>query len=422
MWPSIPCTISWSPQTAGDEASAARRVMTHADVAVAHRDRADRALRVRDVCDAVLDDGGKLDQGAEPARPHDTEWRPHADVVVCLRALRIGAVLSPTAASGGQYRRSTWDRTEQEANGTLAVADLLGGRHERPVGAGASRVPLRWRSLRAERSPMVARAPRTRRFVSPSTTVTCTAVGRWWDHGPGRRPVIVGAGSSPSWMSAVGQPRDASRSRRATPPRRGARRASSRLLGHSLRRRAACSSVPSRSSRISSREAGHDHALAEVAEPRARGAHRSRARARKAPGSATRRRVGSGKPPPKRGLTSVTCSSPPGSRKHWTFAGPMIASASATRAPKSTELCVLRRHALDRFAALRLDHRARIAARQRESRSQKTSNREFLARGTRPEPSNRRPSSAERTRAPSRSRRDECGAEPKPLRAFTSTG
>ena len=41
------------------------------------------------------------------------------------------------------------------------------------------------------------------------------------------------------------------------------------------------------------------------------------------------------------------------------FAGPQIGSASATRRPSVDQLRVLDRHALDRLAALRLDHRAR---------------------------------------------------------------
>ena len=68
---------------------------------------------------------------------------------------------------------------------------------------------------------------------------------------------------------------------------------------------------------------------------------------------------GSGNAPPKRGLTSVIGSEPSGSRKHWTFAGPTIPIVSATCGAVLDQLTVLEREALDRLAALRLDHRAR---------------------------------------------------------------
>src|SRR6478752_2436933 len=96
--------------------------------------------------------------------------------------------------------------------------------------------------LRAERLPIVTRAPRTRLSVSPSTTVTCTACAR--------RALRTGASGTGSavltvWtcvtvltasvltaevLTAPGRIR-----RRAVPLPRGAARAVSRLLGHRLR-------------------------------------------------------------------------------------------------------------------------------------------------------------------------------------------
>ena len=80
----------------------------------------------------------------------------------------------------------------------------------------------------------------------------------------------------------------------------------------------------------------------------------------RAQGSGCPRRAAAEKPPPKRGLTSVTGSDPSGSRKHWTLRRADDARAvSATRRAVLDQLLVLDRHALDRLAALRLDHRPR---------------------------------------------------------------
>ena len=56
---------------------------------------------------------------------------------------------------------------------------------------------------------------------------------------------------------------------------------------------------------------------------------------------------------------SVTRCVPSGSRKHWTLAGPTSPSVSETWRPTSISVGVANRHALDRLAALRLDHRPR---------------------------------------------------------------
>ena len=197
---------------------------------------------------------------------------------------------SSTAPTGGRSRIGRLRmRAEREANGTLAVADLARDRDERARDARAERARRRAGRCAPSVPPIGTRAPLTRRFVSPSTTVTWTADGvapacggnRTWASDRRRDGRVLSSDCEPQPAAS-----SAPRPRGATPSSRlpGHRL---RLLGRRLERPAASPrGSPARRTASSRRPRGSHRAAA-------RAARRSRARAR-APGSASRPRSAAG--------------------------------------------------------------------------------------------------------------------------------
>ena len=213
--------------TAGEEAIfPCGVVVAPDDCAGAHVERADSAACVRDVGDAVGDDGGELDQRAEAARPNDSERRPNLHGGMCLRPARVGAVRRPLQIALVDPHRRLRMRAERQAGSHASRS---------PAWPRPSRTHARWASgtratpsasVWADRWPTLTRTPWTGGPVSPSTTVTCDV-----DEPCGAQPTAAGraargvAASRQPTRSAAAARIGASRSRlfRAPPPPAAAR-------------------------------------------------------------------------------------------------------------------------------------------------------------------------------------------------------
>ena len=113
---------------------------------------------------------------------------------------------------------------------------------------------------------------------------------------------------------------------------------------------------------------------------------------------------------------------PSGSRKHWTFAGPQIGKRLGDRAAELDQLPVLDRHALDRLAALGLDHRARDRVQAAPVEVAEDVDRELLALADRLHEARHLARAEEEVELLAVVRALKMWREPKPRRAFTSTG
>ena len=100
-------------------------------LAVAHPQGVDVALVVGDVGDAVGDDGGELDERADPARPDDLERRPHLDVGGRLRPPVVGAVHRPLQIVAVEAHGHFTLALEGHAHDLLPVARLRDANRER---------------------------------------------------------------------------------------------------------------------------------------------------------------------------------------------------------------------------------------------------------------------------------------------------